>query len=135
MNTVRKVNPGWLNGDGQVTSGLVIYPHDHVAAWQLQLAAAVVLPITRPGRDQNSNFKVQFPLNTLSRHRKAEKSEVKPSQGGDGVSQTFVCVADSLLQHALLDDKDHFDSHLHPSHLPQRPADSRYPTNNCGCMN
>ena len=52
----------------------VVYPHDHAADWELQLAVAaqhhesIVPHTTNPGEknQQNSNFEVQFLLNVYS---------------------------------------------------------------------
>lgn len=110
MNTVLKGNTEWLPGDSRVASVRVISSHHHVAAGERQLAVAAMLPITRPGGDQNSNFKVQFLLNTVSRHRKAEKSD-HPKLGA--VYHGHLHTWWSPSQQAHPEDQDHFRSCLH----------------------
>lgn len=59
----------------KVANVLVVYPHDHMADWELQLtdycskAEESIIPhIAGPGKDQNSKLEIQFLLNVYCFH-------------------------------------------------------------------
>lgn len=89
-----KWNPEWLSGSA-VVSGWIVHPHDGRADWEL---CSLPCPASRErmwpcvtslGKDQNSEFKVQFLLNAYQFHK--HPNVIASQVGTIGTSIMCVC--------------------------------------------